>query len=67
MHMCMVYIKVHALISLKFTSSDPKKVAFVFFATESLSNPGKGMIITKIISKMRGKIGLNIIPDFEAS
>jgi hypothetical protein len=33
---------------LKYTSSDPKKVAFVFFATESLSNPGKGMIITKM-------------------
>ncbi len=45
------------------TSSDPKKVAFVFFSTESLSNQGKGMSI----GKMKGKIGLNIFTDFEAS
>jgi len=40
-----------------------KKVEFVFFTTESLSNQGQGISI----SKMQGKIGLNIFLDFEAS
>jgi hypothetical protein len=45
------------------TSSDPKKSRICFFATESLSNLGKGMWTTK----MYRKIDLNIFPDFEAS
>jgi hypothetical protein len=46
---------------IQFTSSDYKKVTFVFFVVESLSNPGKSMSITKL----SGKIGFEIFPDFE--
>jgi len=38
-----------------------KKVAFVFFEVESLSNLGNSMSITKL----SGKIGFEIFPDFE--
>ncbi len=38
-----------------------KKVAFVFFVVKSLSNLGKIMSITKLL----GKIGFEIFPDFE--
>jgi len=38
-----------------------KKIAFVFFVVESLSNLGKSMTITKL----SGKIGFKILPDFE--
>ena len=38
-----------------------KKVAFLFFVVESLSNPGNSMSITKL----SGKIGFEIFPDFE--
>jgi hypothetical protein len=47
---------------LKNTSSDSKKVEFVFFVVESLSNPGKSVSTTKL----SGDIGLKIFPDFEA-
>jgi len=38
-----------------------KKVAFVFFVVESMSNLGKSMSITKLL----GKIGFEIFPDYE--
>jgi len=38
-----------------------KKVAFVFFVVESLSNLGKSMSIAKLL----GKIGFKIFPDLE--
>jgi hypothetical protein len=38
-----------------------KKVAFVFIVVESLSNLGKSMSMTKL----SGKIGIKIFPDFE--
>jgi hypothetical protein len=40
-----------------------KKVAFVFFVVNSLSNLGKSMGITKLI----GKISFEIFPEFEVS
>jgi len=38
-------------------------VAFVFFVAESLSNPGKSMSKTKL----QGKIGFDIFPEFKVS
>jgi len=38
-----------------------KKVTFVFFVVESLSNPGNSMSI----AKLSGKIGFKIFPDLE--
>jgi hypothetical protein len=45
------------------TSSDSKKVAFIFFGAESLSNQGKSISKTK----SWGKIGFEFFPYFKVS
>jgi len=58
----LINLMLHDMVKInKYFLKLKKKVSFVIFVVESLSNPGKSMSITKL----SGKIGFKIFSDFE--